>query len=212
MNDEANFVAEEQAKPSKPVRKTNYFKTLYDIDVSEKAEEKNGLSYLPWACAWAEVKKKFPDATYTVYENADGKFWFDDGRTGWVKTGVTINGIEAIERLPIMDNRNKSIEAENIKSTDANKAVQRSITKACGRHGLGLYLYEGEDIPESVSELVELNDNNFKLTAAIAKAKPEIKADLLEVIKKYAPNGNPKAVKSLDDAKELNKELYGMKG
>lgn len=55
--------------------------------------------------------------------------WFDDGRTGWVKTGVTINDMELIEELPIMDFRNKSIPADSITSTDANKSIQRSLTK-----------------------------------------------------------------------------------
>ena len=71
-----------------------------------------------------------------------------DGRTCWVKTGVTVNGIEHIEYLPILDQRNASIKLENVTSYDVNKAIQRSITKACGRHGLGLYIYAGEDLPE----------------------------------------------------------------
>ena len=124
------------------------FNTLNAINVNEKVEKKNGLNYLSWAWAWGELKKKYPDATYTVYENEKGWNYFTDGITGWVKTGVTVNGIEHIEYLPIMDFRNKSIPAANITSFDVNKAIQRSVTKAISRHGLGLYIYAGEDLPE----------------------------------------------------------------
>lgn len=127
----------------------NYFKLLNSIDVNEHVEKKNNLSYLSWAWAWAELKNVFPDATYTIYENNEGWNYFTDGRTGWVKTGVTVNGIEHIEYLPIMDFRNKSIPLENITSFDVNKAIQRSLTKAVARHGLGLYIYAGEDLPET---------------------------------------------------------------
>jgi hypothetical protein len=132
----------------------NYFKDLNAIDCSGKIEKKNGLSYLSWAFAWAEVKKYDPNANYTIYENADGWNYFTDGRTCWVKTGVTVNGIEHIEYLPVMDFRNKSIPLESVTSFDVNKTIQRSLTKAVARHGLGLYIYAGEDLPEE-SEAVQ---------------------------------------------------------
>ena len=127
----------------------NYFQTLNSINVNGKTEQKNGLTYLSWAWAWGEVKKLFPDATYTIYEAANGCFYHTDGKTCWVKTGVTVNGIEHIEYLPVMDFRNKSITADQITSFDVNKAIQRSLTKAVARHGLGLYIYAGEDLPEA---------------------------------------------------------------
>ena len=126
----------------------NYFQTLNAINVNDKTEKKNGLTYLSWAFAWGEVKKLFPDANYTIYENVDGWNYFTDGRTCWVKTGVTVNGIEHIEYLPVMDYRNASIPADKVTSFDVNKAIQRSLTKAVARHGLGLYIYAGEDLPE----------------------------------------------------------------
>ena len=126
----------------------NYFTSLYEINVNAKVEKKNGLSYLSWAWAWAEVKKLYPNAIYTIYENKDGWFYHTDGKSGWVKTGVTIEGVEHIEYLPIMDFKNKSIIADSITSFDVNKAIQRSLTKAVARHGLGLFLYAGEDISD----------------------------------------------------------------
>lgn len=130
----------------------NYFTELNSINVGEKIEKKNGLSYLSWAWAWGELKKKFPEATYTIYENAQGWCYHTDGKTCWVKTGVTVNGIEHIEYLPVMDFKNKSIPLDNVTSYDVNKAIQRSLTKAVARHGLGLYIYAGEDLPEDEAE------------------------------------------------------------
>lgn len=125
------------------------FEKLFAVNVNEHTEQKNGLTYLSWSFAWAEVKKAYPEAYYTIYENADGLFYHTDGSTAWVKTGVTIEGIEHIEYLPVMDFKNKSIPLANITSTDVNKTIQRSLTKACARHGLGLYVYAGEDLPEA---------------------------------------------------------------
>ena len=128
------------------------FATLNAINVNEHTERKKTggveLTYLSWAWAWAKVKENFPDATYTIYENADGWNYHTDGRTCWVKTGVTINGLEHIEYLPVMDYRNQSIPADKVTSFDVNKAIQRGLTKAAARHGLGLYIYAGEDLPE----------------------------------------------------------------
>lgn len=126
----------------------NYFQELYSINVNDHVEKKNGLSYVSWVWAWAEVKKLHPYATYKIYENKDEWNYFTDGRTCWVKTGVTINGIEHIEELPVMDYRNQSIPLDKVTSFDVNKAIQRSLTKAIGRHGLALYIYAGEDLPE----------------------------------------------------------------
>ena len=133
----------------------NYFRELNGIDCSDKTEKKNGLTYLSWAWAWGEIKKLHPDATYTIYEDANGLFYHTDGKTCLVKTGVTVNGIEHIEYLPVMDNRNRSIPASDVTSFDANKAIQRSLTKACARHGLGLYIYAGEDLPEGAERAPE---------------------------------------------------------
>lgn len=134
------------------------FETLFEINVNDHVEKKNGLSYLSWAYAWAEVKKKFPDAKYKVYETENGCIYFTDGKTCWVKTGVEICGLEHIEYLPVMDYRNKSVSLENITSFDVNKSIQRSLTKALARHGLGLYLYAGEDLPEIETQKISVKD------------------------------------------------------
>ncbi|WP_276834328.1 DUF1071 domain-containing protein [Massilicoli timonensis] len=134
------------------------FNILNAINVNDKVEKKNGLSYLSWAFAWGEVKKHYPDANYTIYERMTdyGEVnYFTDGMTCWVKTGVTINGLEHIEELPVMDFKNKSIALDKVTSFDVNKAIQRSLTKALARHGLGLYIYAGEDLPEEERKSVK---------------------------------------------------------
>ena len=131
------------------MQENTVFKTLNAINCNEHTEKKGNLTYLSWAWAWQMVKTHYPDASYTIYENPDGWNYFTDGRFCWVKTGVTIEGLEHIEYLPVMDARNQSIPLDAIKSTDVNKAIQRSLTKACARHGLGLYIYAGEDLPEA---------------------------------------------------------------
>lgn len=129
------------------------FETLSKIDVKDKIEKKNGLAYLSWAYAWAELKKIYPNANYKIYETENGCIYWNDGKTAWVKTGVIVDDLEHIEYLPIMDFRNKSIPLENITSFDVNKAIQRSLTKAVARHGLGLYIYAGEDLPENETDI-----------------------------------------------------------
>lgn len=147
----------------------NVFEVLAAINCNEHTEKKNGLTYLSWAWAWTECKKRFPLAYYTIYENEQGRPYFDDGRTAWVKTGVTIEGLEHIEYLPILDqSAHKSLQVSAITSWDMNKAIQRSLTKALARHGLGLYIYAGEDLPDTEDE----KPAEVKKTASRKKAEP----------------------------------------
>ena len=134
------------------MEKTSVFAVLNKINCNEHTEKKGNLTYLSWAWAWKMVKENFPESSYTIYENANGIPYFTDDKTCWVKTGVTINGLEHIEYLPIMDFKNQSIPLERVTSMDMNKTIQRSLTKACARHGLGLYIYAGEDLPEGAEE------------------------------------------------------------
>lgn len=157
------------------------------INVNDKVEKKNNLTYLAWAYAWGEVKKNYPDATYTIYENAQGWNYHTDGRTCWVKTGVTIGGQEYIEYLPVMNHANKSIQLEQVTSFDVNKAIQRSLTKACARHGLGLYIYAGEDLPEDEAAV--------KRAEQEAAAKPKTKKEQM-----YEDNVQD----ALDEIKQCN--------
>lgn len=177
------------------------FETLNGINVNDKTEQKNGLTYLSWAWAWGEIKKVVPDASYTVYERQTeyGPVnYFTDGRTCWVKTGVTLNGLEHIEMLPVMDYKNRSISADNVTSTDVNKTIQRSLTKACARHGLGLYIYAGEDLPENAPQgTVEAAKETGK------KKLEELTAKVTEAAQK--PSESPVRGPATDDQKEYIK-------
>ena len=128
------------------------FEILNGVDVSGHTEKKGNLTYLSWAWAWGELKKRYPMSYYTVYEAANGNPYHTDGKTCWVKTGVTLvdgeTSLEHIEYLPVMDARNRSIPLAQVDSFAVNKTIQRSLTKAIARHGLGLYIYAGEDLPE----------------------------------------------------------------
>ena len=198
----------------------NYFKALNDINVNGKTEQKNGLTYLSWAWAWGELKKMFPDSTYTVYENSEGWNYFTDGKTCWVKTGVTVNGIEHIEYLPVMDFKNKSIPADNVTSFDVNKAIQRSLTKAVARHGLGLYIYAGEDLPEEEAKVKE-EETKAKEEAKKKPATPEQVKEILALtpdenlrkvmldyykVKKFEDMTEAQAKHAIERRKESTKE------
>lgn len=169
----------------------NYFERLNAINVNEHTEKKNGLTYLSWAWAWAEVKKAYPESTYKVYKNEYGWLYHTDGKTAWVETGVTIEGIEHIEMLPVMDYKNRSIPVDNITSFDVNKAIQRSLTKACARHGLGLYIYAGEDLPEEETPKFTRDELLNKIEALL-----DVKSVPIEEVLK---TGKVKALTELDD-------------
>ena len=128
------------------------YEKLSVINVNDKKSKKNNLDYLSWAFAWAEVKKIYPEATNKIYKNKDDWNYHTDGRTAWVKVGMTIEGLEHIEYLPVMDYRNQSIPLEKVTSMDVNKAIQRGLVKAIARHGLGLYIYANEDLPDLTEE------------------------------------------------------------
>lgn len=168
------------------------FETLNAIDCSEHTETKGKLTYLSWAWAWQILKKNYPTATYKIYEDANGRFYHTDGRTAWVKTGVTVEGIENIEYLPVMDNYNKSITIDRVTSFDVNKSIQRSLTKAVARHGLGLYIYAGEDLPEETTQQpAQQNTPQKKVEKNVTKVLAMIKsATTLEELQKIQDGVN----------------------
>jgi Protein of unknown function (DUF1071) len=130
------------------------FKTLSSINLSSKVEKRGNLSYISWSTAWGAVKEHYPDVQRTVFETENGVNYFTDGMTAFVKVGVTINNIEHLEYLPIMDIRNASIRLDKITSFDVNKAIQRCTVKALALHGLALNIYNKEeffDEPKAVA-------------------------------------------------------------
>jgi hypothetical protein len=125
----------------------NAFQVLAAIDVSAKIEKKNGLSYLSWAWAVDQLMRVDPGATW---EYRDPVKW---GDTVMVFCTVTAFGKAMTAQLPVMDYRNKAI--ANPDSFAVNTAMQRCLVKAIALHGLGLYIYAGEDLPEGDHESVK---------------------------------------------------------
>ena len=124
--------------------------TLSAIDVSEKVEKKGGLSYLSWAWAWATLMEKFPQAQYEFieYQTPDGRsqscMFFPDG-SAEVHCFVTIGNVSRYMWLPVMDYRSKSV--LNPTSREISDCKMRCLTKCISMHGLGSYIYAGEDTP-----------------------------------------------------------------
>lgn len=130
------------------------FSQLNQMDVSSKIQKKGNLSYLSWAYAWAELKKACPDANYKVFENELGLPYFTS-KSGYIcKVSVTAYDVEHVMWLPVMDNRNRAIPQGNADMCHINKTIMRALVKAIAMHGLGLYIYAGEDLPEEHIEPV----------------------------------------------------------
>lgn len=181
------------------------FKTLNAINVNENTEKKNGLTYLSWAWAWAELKKVYPDATYEIRQ-FDGRPYLHDENLGYmVMTEMTVEGITHEMWLPVMDGANNAMkdhlysvkkgkyekEVQPATMFDINTAIMRCLTKNIAMFGLGLYIYAGEDLPEESEEAKaeKKQRSEFEQKAAeIGEMKiPKIKVDLIK--KRCADNG-----------------------
>lgn len=136
----------------------NLFNKLNSIDVNEKVEKKGKFNYLSWAWAWAEVKKLCPTATYRILrfgeENLPYQKLEDMGYM--VYTEVTIDELTHLMWLPVMDFKNQAVKTPN--AMDINKTIMRCLTKNLAMHGLGLYIYAGEDLPEDTEEKQNNNE------------------------------------------------------
>ena len=125
---------------------------LLKLNVNEHIEKKNGLSYLSWAWAWAEALKADPKSTFKV-EMFDGKCFMDINGTAMVWVTVTMFDKPMTCQLPVMDYRNKAIPCPD--AFQVNTAIMRCMTKALSLHGLGLYIYAGEDLPELDTGIID---------------------------------------------------------
>ena len=120
---------------------------LLKINVNDHLEKKGNLSYLSWAWAWAEVLKIDPAASWVAHEWADRPAMFLPDGSAMVKVSVTVKNDTKLCVLPVMDNRNRAI--QNPDAFAVNTAIMRGLAKAIAMHGLGLYIYAGEDLPEA---------------------------------------------------------------
>lgn len=149
------------------------FKILFEKNVNEYTEQREGLTYLTWSKAWAEVMKVYPDATYVIEKFENNLPYVYDEDTGYmVFTKVTIDGITHEMWLPVMDGKNKAMLNHPYKYTtkygektvekatmfDINKTIMRCLVKNLAMFGLGLYIYSGEDLPEVEPEKISKED------------------------------------------------------
>lgn len=154
------------------------FETLFEINVNDHIEKKKDLTYLSWPYAWAEVKKKYPNATYKIHLFGEKQlpYVFDESVGYMVFTDVTINDLTHTMWLPVMDSANKTMKSacytyntkfkkdipvEAATMFDVNKTIMRCLVKNLAMFGLGLYIYSGEDLPEIETEKISIKDANI---------------------------------------------------
>jgi len=173
---------------------------LLKINVNDHTEKKGQLTYLSWAWAWAEVLKVDPAATWIVHtygpQGAEQPcMWI--GETAMVHTSVTVNGLRRECMLPVMDHKNNAL-----KSPDARKisdAIMRCMTKAISMHGLGLYIYAGEDLPEGEEPEKKQDLSGIRHSPLKNDDVPALPPEVQEYIKDLA-TGVTEAFRSTDAA------------
>ena len=210
------------------------FATLSAIDITDKLKKKQNLSYLPWSSAWAIIKGLYPDAAYRSLKNEQGMNYFTDGKTCWVEVELTIGDETQVEQLAVMNNRNQAIPADEVTSVDVNKSTKRALVKAAALFGLGLSLWNGEELSDeakatrkkkqaekaveaekAAAEKAALDAENAKI---IELAKKKIdggvdKETVYAVVQKYSGGKkNPNAIKTMDESKACYAEINELKG
>ena len=154
--------------------KKNAWEILSKIDCTEHAEDKNGLTYLSWAWAWGILKENFPDASFEKHYFDGLPYAADANGYAYVKVSVTVEGTEVTETMPVLDYRNKAV--KNPDAFSVNSSLQRCLTKAISYHGLGHYIYAGEDLPPNDGEEAPKEaPKEVAKKPKVQKAKPQVK-------------------------------------
>ena len=147
---------------------------LSKIDCADKVENKNGLTYLSWAWAWGILKAHFPDASFEKHYFDGLPYASDPQGYAYVKVSVTVDGAEVTETMPVLDYRNKAV--KNPDAFSVNSSLQRCLTKAISYHGLGHYIYAGEDLPPNDGEEAQKEAPKEPVKKPkVQKAKPQVK-------------------------------------
>ena len=185
------------------------FQTLNAIDVSSKLKQKNKMNYLPWSSAWEFIKTAYPKATYKVLKDErTGNNYFTDNHTCWVEVEITIEDETQTESLAVMDFKNAAISAENVTSTEVNKAQKRCLVKCAALFGLGLNLWYGEELSDEAKAAKKSAETASKKAAATLKIKIDAiiaecgavikagadKEEVYNVIEAVSGNKNPKSI------------------
>ena len=144
----------------------NYFARLNAINVNVHIEKKGGFSYLSWPFAVAQLRLADPAATWEVRRFNGLPFLICEAGV-FVEVAVTVNAVTLSQIHPVLDGRNRPLLAPN--SFDINTSIQRCLVKAIALHGLGLYIYAGEDLPQPLTEAA--NDASASMSATQPTAK-----------------------------------------
>lgn len=147
---------QEEKKEEKKTEELNFVEKLMQMQCKVDKLGNHKLNYISWAEAWGALKKEYPGSQFKVFENPQGLPYFEVAGGAMVKVSVSIlsykeiigPGIEHTLWMPVLDGTNKSKKFSEITTFDINKAIQRGLAKAIALHGLGLYVYQGEDYPE----------------------------------------------------------------
>lgn len=179
------------------------FVVLNKINVTGHTEKRGAFTYLSWVYAWSEIMKRYPKSYSIVHEREDGINYFTDGMSAWVKVEFVIvdtdeneTEYKCIEYYPVYNYSHKSIPLENVTSHDVNTAIQRGMTKCIARHGLGLYIYAGEDLPEEEKQEIERQQQEKLRIANQQNSKATLKQ--IEQLRAYESKDNERFVKMLN--------------
>jgi hypothetical protein len=142
----------------------NYFAHLNTINVSEHIEKKGGFSYLSWPFAVQQLRLADPSATWVVCR-FDGKPYLLCEAGVFVEVAVTVQGITLSQIHPVLDGRNRPIVEPN--AFDINTSIQRALVKAIALHGLGLYIYAGEDLPQPIGDAANDSQDEFRPVSTV---------------------------------------------
>lgn len=137
----------------------NYFARLNAINVSEHIEKKGGFSYLSWPFAVQQLRLADPTATWEV-RRFDGKPYLLCEAGVFVEVAVTVQGVTLSQIHPVLDARNRPLLAPT--AFDINTSIQRALVKAIALHGLGLYIYAGEDLPQPTADAANDSADEFR--------------------------------------------------
>lgn len=155
---------QQQPQPTAPA-----FSRLYAINVNEYVEKKGGFSYLSWPYAVAQLRLADPSATWEV-RRFDGLPFLITEAGVFVEVAVTVQGVTLSQIHPVLDGRNRPLLSPT--AFDINTSIQRCLVKAIALHGLGLYVYAGEDLPQPVYQDAA-NDQPVAVAASAATTAPE---------------------------------------
>ena len=186
---------------------TNYFEQLNSIDVSEHTEKKGNFTYLSWAWAVRELLKVDPTATWEVHEwglEGNRQPYMQTEAGCFVKVTVWVGGIGKSQVHPVLDNRNQTIEKPN--AFQVNTSIQRCLAKAIALHGLGLYIFAGEDLP-SIPKLDKDQENDIAAALGDLKDDEEFVAMILKKVEKGEINQTNFKVTMKALNKKLNEEV-----